>query len=706
MFDKHRFEVWTPAQHPLKHTLSDFAYSNNAAPGVTDVNSALNWLYKVLYPNNKAAVATPGDLPSTGNTLNDYRVVLNDGDGNQAGYRWEQREGDVSPLWYKVFDFDWSTDSILAAFTDITQDLYVYQQGKSDLDSSGAPIAGIYAGQKIYGGNLSTQNLTLAANNGDGVGAHTGFVQVDDHFRATVTDTYDLGTSSIKFRTAYLETSAEISTLSLSSGSISDSNGDITFGISNLSTSGSLTAGVITGATFVSGTMIISAGYISDSSGTISFGGTIISTTGNISATGSGNVLSNFTFSPGSLTSASATINFGSNNILTTGSITGGAISGTSFSIGNLSFSGNTIRITNTNGNLILQANGTGVIDLQNSLTTLGQVVTGVMSITGQLNADNLRLDGNVISSTDLNGNITLTPNGAGVVETSSILQPAASATIDLGAAAKRFKDIYLSGGVSDGTTSIAQSVLQSLRDINVSVSSGMSLFWNGSKWVPSIPDTEIVHNTLSGLTTGDAGHTQFVALAGRSGGQIVQGGTASSEHLTFESTSNATKGKIKAKDSFVAFAAPVYSSGWTGVDLGASAAEFNDIYTKGELKGGRFQNVTSGALPSASGQNVGRVVWATDNNKLYVDIGGTWQQVGGAGKYLSDTSWSGVQLTQTFTVSSSITDARNAIWAIHDNTNDFERIFCTIKAISATQVTVTMTIAVPAGSYRLIGIE
>jgi hypothetical protein len=44
------------------------------------------------------------------------------------------------------------------------------------------------------------------------------------------------------------------------------------------------------------------------------------------------------------------------------------------------------------------------------------------MASTGQLNIDNLRLDGNVISATDTNGNITLTPDGTGTVLTSSAL--------------------------------------------------------------------------------------------------------------------------------------------------------------------------------------------------------------------------------------------------------------------------------------------
>lgn len=50
---------------------------------------------------------------------------------------------------------------------------------------------------------------------------------------------------------------------------------------------------------------------------------------------------------------------------------------------------------------------------------------------TTQLNADNIRIDGNVISSQDTNGAITLTPNGSGVVSVSSNITMGASKTVD-----------------------------------------------------------------------------------------------------------------------------------------------------------------------------------------------------------------------------------------------------------------------------------
>lgn len=58
-----------------------------------------------------------------------------------------------------------------------------------------------------------------------------------------------------------------------------------------------------------------------------------------------------------------------------------------------------------------------------------------------------------------------------------------------------------------------------------------------------SVIQSGIDHGSISGL--GDDDHTQYALLAGRAGGQSLNGGTASAENLTLSSTANATKGKI-----------------------------------------------------------------------------------------------------------------------------------------------------------------
>ena len=68
----------------------------------------------------------------------------------------------------------------------------------------------------------------------------------------------------------------------------------------------------------------------------------------------------------------------------------------------------NAITTNASNADLEISANGSGTIDIQNAMTTIGQTVTGTMSVTGQFNADNIRIDGNVISSTT--GAISFSP--------------------------------------------------------------------------------------------------------------------------------------------------------------------------------------------------------------------------------------------------------------------------------------------------------
>ena len=166
---------------------------------------------------------------------------------------------------------------------------------------------------------------------------------------------------------------------------------------------------------------------------------------------------------------------------------------------------------------------------------------------------------------------------------------------------------------------------------------------------------------------------------------------------------SNATKGFVQTKDTFRAFTDASFSGGWSGADLGGSGNRFRHLYTAGEAFGLRLENV--GANPSPSTQNVGRLVYNTSEKEAYIDTGTSFKKLSYS-KFLSDTSWNGSDVTKTVTVSGDIDDARRAMWALHDNTNDFDRIYCSIKAISSTQVTITVGSALPAGSYRLIGIE
>ena len=93
-----------------------------------------------------------------------------------------------------------------------------------------------------------------------------------------------------------------------------------------------------------------------------------------------------------------------------TGVATAVKIGTQSMSVENIRIDGNTISSVDTNGDINLVPNGTGSVNVTN-LNLAG----------GSITADNIHIDGNTISSLDTNGNINLTPDGTGSVVVSKI---------------------------------------------------------------------------------------------------------------------------------------------------------------------------------------------------------------------------------------------------------------------------------------------
>lgn len=707
IFNHHRFQIWNQNQHPFVHNMSDFGYANPNLPGITNMQGALDYLVAVIYPNAKPAVNTPADLPLVGNTIGDYRVVNDDGDGRSAGYRWEQREGEAVASWHKIYDVDWSTDSILAAWQNKTLDLYVQKTGHDETDASGTPIVGLYAGQRIFGGKTANTNLTLSANAGDGVGTQTGFVQVTDDFRPTADSEFELGTTSERWLKVWTD-ELTVGTMTISSGSIVDTSGEVDFGSNDIVTSGD----------FSSGTTTVGNGVITDTTGEIDFLDDDLRTTGDIYADQlfltsgltlpSGSQIADFTFTNGNIACASATVDFNALNLKTTGNV-----ESASFKTGGIKVGSTLIEQLLLNTDLSIQANGTGKIKLLSEVNVNNpvKITNGDLQVTGtgaSITVDNLLLDGNTISASS--GGITLTPAASSAITVGGSIIPATDNLYNLGQAGNRFLDLYMRWeGVirTDVGVNIPIDALGTLRFIRYRdiaktqpATVGDVLFYDGSNWIASAPDTEINHSSLNGLTTGDSGHTQFVMLAGRLGGQSIIGGTAASENLNLESTSNASKGFIQAKDVLRPFTDAVYTTEWTGTDFGHTTKRWKDVYTVGQFKGFRFEHVDS--LPSASSQTTGKAYYLTSDQNLYLDTGLVVKQVGGS-RVVYDTSWNGTDTLKDITVSG--IDAQYAIWQLKDNSNDFECMYVTIKATSATNVRITTNSPLPAGTYRLVGV-
>lgn len=638
IFEHSRFKIFNPGQHPLKHDISDFAYANQRLPGISLLGDAVDYIVAVLYPNYIGTYATTAALPVSA-SANDYALVSDDGDGKAAGYVWSIIDG--AGLWIKRYDVDWSMEAILSETVNRTLPMYYQKYGNEDKDAAGVALTGALAGQHLYGGSASGSHLTLHANAGDVGGGRTGYIQLDDSVRPTVHNTLTLGTSAARWSVVY-STSTVAGTLTLAAASITDSSGAISFDNENLTTTGSVTAATIH-ATSVGqfGDVFIQTGSIEALGGAISFGANTLATTGTL-ASGTHTVSADMVIATGSITSASGAISFSNENLTTTGTLAAGNAAFTRMDADNVRIDGNTISTLNTDGVLQITPDGNGYLAVNSSMTVTGNVTTNsgnYSTTTGYVQAANLRLAGNTLSAQDVNGSITISPNGTGTVVVSKGLMPSADATLPLGATALRFTTLYLSSGIGNGTSTITVADLLALRSTPYRDSgrtqpaqAGDTIFWDGSQWLASVPDTEIAHGSISGLTTGDAGHTQFAMLAGRAGGQAIQGGTAASENLTLESTSNVTKGRILFKDVLAPNTNASYSGGWSGTDLGDATHYLRDVYSKGEFKGFRLENYTAATLPASSGQNIGRLVYTTDTKKVYVDTGAALILAGGGG--------------------------------------------------------------------------
>ena len=127
--------------------------------------------------------------------------------------------------------------------------------------------------------------------------------------------------------------------------------------------------------------------------------------------------------------------------------VTGGLNVTGDLAVDNIAINGNTVSSTDTNGAINLTPNGTGevvaatltVSDLtDNRLVVAGTsgaleddanltfdgttlAATAAVDITGDLDVDNININGNTIISTDTNGAINLTPNGTGEVVASTL---------------------------------------------------------------------------------------------------------------------------------------------------------------------------------------------------------------------------------------------------------------------------------------------
>lgn len=600
------FQIFNTINAPYSH------------PGMigTTVGAALDWVFAVLYPNSQPSVSTPGDLPLVGNTINDYRIVSDDGDGKAAGYRWEQREGDATPAWYKIHDMDWSSDTILAAFMDATQDLYVHKNGRKDLDASGNPVTGIYSGQKVYGGTSAGENLTFNPNSGDGTGPQSGYVQFDGDTRPTNDDSFDLGTTTERFRNLLLSgyLSDGTDTFTVAQGREAYDHSQVTSGNPHGTGYDDLSnqLGTLTLDGDVSGSIDLST----------SGDKTLTTVVANDSHThDAASTITNFDSEVYNYLKVALVDNDGLTFVFDDGleEVTPSLNIDTSVINDIASPTVNRILVGNPAGNAWVSSDG--LIELTGDVTgsSVYDSATDKWSINTTVASSNISGLGGVNLTnktfTSAPGNpTTLTITGHGLQDGERLKLYGSILSSD-----------HIVTVVNANTVTIAVNTVSP--DSGYYIPEGGQLLFDpvSGEFVIAKEYEEIRLGELSGLTEDVL--SIYVAKDGRSTGQTVSGGVSASENLDLDSTAHATKGSIRAKSHFVPYADAAYSGGWTGTNLGSSGRRWNDIYLAGEAKGLRAENV--GSLPTPSGTEIGRLVYYSSN--LYQNTGSAYVKVGSA---------------------------------------------------------------------------
>jgi len=98
-------------QHLLKHKAQEVSYVNATSPSNNNIKLAIDQLYTLTAGNLnwKTSVADKASLPLVGNTLNDARIVEDNGAGIPAIYVCIATTGDVDTQWLQLSEISWGT---------------------------------------------------------------------------------------------------------------------------------------------------------------------------------------------------------------------------------------------------------------------------------------------------------------------------------------------------------------------------------------------------------------------------------------------------------------------------------------------------------------------------------------------------------------------------------------------------------------------
>lgn len=591
---------------------------------VTNIGETLNYIISSLFPNAKPAVATENDLPSTGNTINDYRIVNDyNNTGQAAGYRWTQLEGQASPQWNLVQLFD-SQDSILQQWETNASGIFVSQLGIEDIQ-----------GQLIHGSTLPNGNLTLSPNSGDGTNdpaLQTGHIGLFGNTKPTHDDVFNLGAQTERFASIYLAGNLDDGTnqATVSQMAIAYAHSQILSGnphqvdyeelidrLGNLTVNGDVTTQVIDLSTNGDKTLTIT---ITDDSHNHT-----VST------------ITDFNDETWNLLKA---------RLVDTDTVTWTFDDINKHAIADVLVNTSEIEdIESPQANKILASNAAGdKWEARDGRVSLIGDVDG--SATYDSATDETEIDVTVVNTPlDTVDRIDL----QNMAFTSTLGDPTLINFPDHKLESGRkvrvfgssFDGEYPITKVDDNNFTVPVETLAN--SSGYVIPDGSQLLYDSlnDKYLVRLENAQLAHYEISLLDADD--HKQYHNINGRTDSTLnkVTGGSLDNSNLFLRSNPTANRGDIILEDRARPENDAAYGGGtWEGNDLGRDTVRFRHLYLRGELRGGRLEQVAS--LPTATVQEKGRIVQLPDGKVYFNKDGISYKQlmempdlVGRAGKAL-----------------------------------------------------------------------
>ena len=583
----------------IPYGVENIPYQIGATNGST-VKAALDWLFAVLYPNTKTAVDTPADLPLEDNEINDYRVVLDDGNGQPAGYRWFKKESDPEPRWYKIFDMQWSSDSILAGLMDKAQFHFVYKDGRMELDHDGNPLTGELAGQHIYGGTDADSHLTLHPNSGDESDQpedQTGFIQLGGHARPLHDDAFDLGDGTRRFRDLFFTRNLTDGTVWITLDELIDAYNH---------------------ATSLGNPHETTYDELDERIGTLTVDG---DATGSIDLSSSGDKTLTLEVEDDSHYHTSDTISDFDEAVYE--NLKGALVDGEGYSWEfDDEFEQVELKLDTdlvpmdapVAGQMLIGSTDetrwearTTEIELTGDVTGSGSydtdkgkwVINADVESSSIFGIDGINLEKHLFTSVAGNPTVITSPshglkNNEKVTFFGELITTTETVTV-----------------IDSSSFSIPLETLEDSEGFFIP--HGSQLLWNSTtkEFEVARDGAQVRLGDLDGLDEDVL--DQYVNKNGRIGGQVIHGGVSASQNLVLESTSHETKGQVRV-------ASDLTPNDVSGSDLGTTDLPWNDLVMTGVAKGLRAEEVES--LPTPSMATKGRVI--VYDNSLWINASGT----------------------------------------------------------------------------------